>query len=35
MKGSFIYEIGDHGGLLLMASDDQPTTSLFYSWNEG
>lgn len=35
MKGSHIYEIGDHGGILLMASDEQPTNTLFYSWNEG
>ena len=35
MKGSFIYEIGDHGGILLMASDEQATNTLFYSWNEG
>lgn len=34
-KGSHIYEIGDHGGLIVMAYDEQPTTLLMYSWNEG
>lgn len=34
-KGSHVYEIGDHGGLLVMASDENPTNTLFYSWNEG
>lgn len=35
MKGSYIYEIGDHGGILLMASDEVASNTLFYSWNEG
>lgn len=35
MKGSYIYEIGDHGGILLMASDEYTTNTLFYSWDEG
>ncbi|GBG30812.1 Vacuolar protein sorting/targeting protein 10 [Hondaea fermentalgiana] len=34
-KGSHIYEIGAHGELILMARDDQPTTSLIYSWDHG
>ena len=34
-KGSNIYEISDHGGLILMASDQEVTTKLAYSWNEG
>merc|ERR1712096_214512 len=34
-KGSHIYEIGDHGALLLMADDQKATNKLFYSWNEG
>lgn len=25
LKGSHIYEIGDHGGLILFAQDDRPT----------
>jgi hypothetical protein len=34
-KGSNIYEIGDHGGLIVMADDQTPTDTLYYSWNEG
>eukprot|EP01017_Pseudomicrothorax_dubius_P026780 TRINITY_DN3020_c0_g1_i4.p1 TRINITY_DN3020_c0_g1~~TRINITY_DN3020_c0_g1_i4.p1 ORF type:complete len:750 (-),score=167.04 TRINITY_DN3020_c0_g1_i4:24-2273(-) len=34
-KGSHIYEIGDHGGLIVMAPDQEATNSLLYSWNEG
>merc|ERR1719223_703665 len=34
-KGSWIYEIGDHGGLLVMAQDQVPTNYILYSWNEG
>mmetsp|Transcript_21815 Transcript_21815/g.42918 ORF Transcript_21815/g.42918 Transcript_21815/m.42918 type:complete len:970 (+) Transcript_21815:328-3237(+) len=34
-KGSHIYEIGAHGGLILMARDDVPTKTLLYSWNHG
>ena len=33
--GSHVYEIGDHGGLLVMATDEQPTSSLLYSYDEG
>ena len=35
MKGSNIYEVGDHGGLIVMASDQKATDTLFYSWDEG
>lgn len=35
MKGSNIYEIGDHGALIVMADDQNPTDTLYYSWNEG
>ena len=35
MKGSYIYEIGDHGGLIIMASDEQSTNTIRYSFNEG
>lgn len=34
-KGSHVYEIGDHGGLLVMASDENPTNTLLYSYDEG
>lgn len=35
MKGSHIYEIGDHGGIIVLASDQSATKTLKYSWNEG
>jgi hypothetical protein len=34
-KGSHMYEIGDRGGLIVMARDDEPTSEIIYSWNEG
>jgi hypothetical protein len=34
-KGSHIYEMGDHGGLLLMAPDQYSTNKISFSWNEG
>lgn len=34
-KGSHIYEMGDHGGLLLMAPDQHSTNKISFSWNEG
>lgn len=34
-KGSHIYEVGDHGGLIVMAPDTQPTQDVLYSFNEG
>jgi len=34
-KGSHIYEFGDHGGIIVMASDQEATQSISYSWNEG
>eukprot|EP01017_Pseudomicrothorax_dubius_P026778 TRINITY_DN3020_c0_g1_i1.p1 TRINITY_DN3020_c0_g1~~TRINITY_DN3020_c0_g1_i1.p1 ORF type:complete len:636 (-),score=85.45 TRINITY_DN3020_c0_g1_i1:109-2016(-) len=34
-KGSHIYEIGDRGGLIVMVPDNEPSTSLLYSWNQG
>lgn len=34
-KGSHIYEIGDHGALILLANDQKPTKEIFYSWDEG
>lgn len=34
-RGSHIYEFGDHGALIVMANDQQATTTIKYSWNEG
>ncbi len=34
-KGSHIYEVGDHGGIILMASDQIATNEILYSWDEG
>jgi len=34
-KGAYIYEIGDHGGLLVMADDVRKTKQVVFSWNEG
>lgn len=34
-KGTHIYEIGDHGGLILIADDVNPASEIFYSWDEG
>ena len=34
-KGAFIYEFGDHGGLVVMADDLSRTKQVVFSWNEG
>lgn len=34
-KGSHIYEIGDHGALIVIANDQHPTDMVQYSWDEG
>lgn len=34
-RGSFIYEIGDHGALMVMAEDTKNTNVILYSWDEG
>lgn len=34
-KGVYIYEIGDHGGLIVVSKFDQPTTSVMYTYDEG
>ncbi len=34
-KGSHIYEIGNHGALIVMAEDQRATKNIFYSWDEG
>lgn len=33
--GSYIYEIGDHGALIVVAKKGQPTTDIEFSWDEG
>ena len=35
LKGSHIYEIGDHGGLIILAKDDGPTHTILFTWDEG
>eukprot|EP00923_Selenidium_pygospionis_P000302 GHVN01000620.1.p1 GENE.GHVN01000620.1~~GHVN01000620.1.p1 ORF type:complete len:860 (+),score=84.35 GHVN01000620.1:105-2684(+) len=34
-KGAYIYEFGDHGGVLVMADDIRKTSQVVFSWNEG
>mmetsp|Transcript_9208 Transcript_9208/g.6974 ORF Transcript_9208/g.6974 Transcript_9208/m.6974 type:complete len:96 (+) Transcript_9208:553-840(+) len=34
-KGSHIYELGDHGGLIVMADNMVQTTEVLFSFNEG
>ncbi len=34
-KGSHIFEIGDHGGLLLFSEDQEKTDSVNFTWDEG
>jgi hypothetical protein len=34
-KGSHIYEIGDHGALIVIADNKNPTSEILYSWDEG
>jgi len=34
-KGSHIYEIGDDGGIIVMASNTKPTNKIYYSFDEG
>ena len=33
--GVFIYEIGDHGSLLVIAKKGRPTREVEFSWDEG
>ena len=35
IKGSYIYELGDHGGLIVMAANTKQTSEILYSYNEG
>jgi hypothetical protein len=34
-KGSHIYEVADHGGLIVLANDRIATNNILFSWNEG
>lgn len=34
-KGAYIYEFGDHGGVIVMADDLKKTTEVVFTWNEG
>jgi hypothetical protein len=34
-KGSHVYEIGDHGALIVIADNMNPTNQIYYSWDEG
>jgi len=34
-KGGYIYEIGDHGSLIVMADDQKKTDTVLFSWNFG
>jgi hypothetical protein len=34
-RGSFIYEIGDHGAVIVMATNDRPTNHVLFSLDEG
>eukprot|EP00929_Paragymnodinium_shiwhaense_P092812 TRINITY_DN5280_c0_g2_i1.p1 TRINITY_DN5280_c0_g2~~TRINITY_DN5280_c0_g2_i1.p1 ORF type:complete len:956 (-),score=196.30 TRINITY_DN5280_c0_g2_i1:31-2898(-) len=34
-KGAYIYEFGDHGGIIVMANDLQKTIEVVFTWNEG
>jgi hypothetical protein len=33
--GSYIYEIGDHGALIVIAKKNTPTNLIEFSWDEG
>jgi len=35
IKGSTMYEIGDHGGLIVAADDQEATNHVHYTWDEG
>jgi Sortilin, neurotensin receptor 3,/Sortilin, neurotensin receptor 3, C-terminal len=34
-KGVYIYEMGDHGAIIVMADSQKATDKIYYSWNEG
>eukprot|EP01088_Endostelium_zonatum_P008478 TRINITY_DN2143_c0_g1_i1.p1 TRINITY_DN2143_c0_g1~~TRINITY_DN2143_c0_g1_i1.p1 ORF type:complete len:750 (-),score=144.10 TRINITY_DN2143_c0_g1_i1:189-2261(-) len=33
--GSWTYEFGDHGAILILAQNDVPTDEILFSWNQG
>jgi hypothetical protein len=33
LNGSHVYEIGDHGGIIVMATDTKPTNKVLFSWD--
>jgi len=33
--GSYIYEIGDHGSIIVIAKKNEPVTEIEFSWDEG
>jgi len=33
LKGSHIYEMGDHGALIVLADDQNETEEVKFSWN--
>ena len=35
VQGSHIYEIGNHGAIIVAAPDQEETKVLYYTWNEG
>jgi hypothetical protein len=35
LNESYIYEIGDHGGLIVFAQDIKETNKILYTWDEG
>lgn len=34
-KGEYVYQMGDHGGIILIADSQKSTKKLEYSWDEG
>eukprot|EP01096_Ripella_sp_DP13-Kostka_P017803 TRINITY_DN929_c0_g1_i1.p1 TRINITY_DN929_c0_g1~~TRINITY_DN929_c0_g1_i1.p1 ORF type:complete len:783 (+),score=372.96 TRINITY_DN929_c0_g1_i1:94-2349(+) len=34
-EGAYIYEFGDHGGVVVLAKNEEPTNSILYTWNDG
>jgi hypothetical protein len=34
-NGVYIYEIGDHGGLIVIANKGAPTKEIEFTWDEG
>jgi hypothetical protein len=34
-KGSHMFEIGDHGGLIVIGEDQNTSSSVHFSWDEG